>query len=167
MRAVFHPPASIVSVVLAPRAVNSEASPTRPERPESDPSMPAAFAGCCEAAGDGLAVETAEHRRVIVATIARTPRPYCAHGAVLEVAHVRGGAFLVGFRAADPYQHPGAVAGPRHVGPAERRRIRPTQATLKQLPGDCRVNAPALLGGCIGLAAAPGAPRYGRRCDGG
>ena len=29
MRAVFHPLASIVSVVLAPRAVNSEARPTR------------------------------------------------------------------------------------------------------------------------------------------
>ena len=33
MRAAFHPPASIVSVVLAPRTVISEASPTRPECP--------------------------------------------------------------------------------------------------------------------------------------
>ena len=31
MRAVLQPPASMVSVVLAPRAVNSEARPTRPE----------------------------------------------------------------------------------------------------------------------------------------
>ena len=33
MRAVFQPPASIVSVVEAPRAVNSLARPTRPEWP--------------------------------------------------------------------------------------------------------------------------------------
>ncbi len=44
MRAVFHPPASMVSVVDASRAVNSEASPTRPECPVIRPSMPAALA---------------------------------------------------------------------------------------------------------------------------
>ena len=44
MRAVLQPPASMVSVVLAPRAVNSEARPTRPECPVIRPSMPAALA---------------------------------------------------------------------------------------------------------------------------
>ena len=40
MRAVFQPPASIVSVVLAPRTVSSDARPTRPEWPVIRPSMP-------------------------------------------------------------------------------------------------------------------------------
>ena len=35
----FQPPASIVSVVLVPRAISSEASPTRPECPVIRPSM--------------------------------------------------------------------------------------------------------------------------------
>ena len=41
MRAVFQPPASMVSVVLAPRAVSSLARPMRPECPVIRPSMPA------------------------------------------------------------------------------------------------------------------------------
>ena len=43
MRDVFQPPASMVSVVLAPAAVNSDASPTRPECAVT-PSTPAALA---------------------------------------------------------------------------------------------------------------------------
>ena len=44
MRAVFHAPASITSVVDAPRAVSSEARPTRPLCAVNRASMPAALA---------------------------------------------------------------------------------------------------------------------------
>ena len=47
MRAVFQPPASIVSVVLAPAAVNSLASPTRPEWAVT-PSIPADLAAAAK-----------------------------------------------------------------------------------------------------------------------
>ena len=51
MRAVFQPPASIVSVVLAPRAVSSEARPTRPECPVIRPSMLADLAAAVRCSG--------------------------------------------------------------------------------------------------------------------
>ena len=47
MRAVFQPPASIVSVVLAPAAVSSLASPTRPEWAVT-PSTPADLAAAAK-----------------------------------------------------------------------------------------------------------------------
>ena len=47
MRAVFQPPASMVSVVLAPAAVNSLASPTRPECAVT-PSIPADLAAAAK-----------------------------------------------------------------------------------------------------------------------
>ena len=47
MRAVFQPPASMVSVVLAPAAVSSLASPTRPECAVT-PSTPADLAAAAK-----------------------------------------------------------------------------------------------------------------------
>ena len=59
MRAVFQPPASIVSVVEAPRAVNSLARPTRSEWP----SMPAALAAAVRRRATDWPFRAAEHRR--------------------------------------------------------------------------------------------------------
>ena len=50
MRAVFQLPASMTSVVDAPRAVSSDASPTRPLCAVTRASMPAAPGGRGEAA---------------------------------------------------------------------------------------------------------------------
>ena len=59
MRGVLQPPASIVSVVEPPRAVNSEARPMRPECPVIRRYR--GGGGGCDAPRDGLAVEAAEH----------------------------------------------------------------------------------------------------------
>ena len=63
MRAVFHPPASIVSVVEAPRAVSSLARPTRPLWPVDAPFDAGGRAAAGrESARDALPVEAAEDR---------------------------------------------------------------------------------------------------------
>ena len=77
MRAVFQLPASMTSVVDAPRAVSSDASPTRPLCAVTRASMPAARAG-----GVGGA-KGADRLR----------------GAVFEIPHVGGVPLLICFRA--------------------------------------------------------------------
>ena len=64
MRAVFQPPGSMVSVVLAPRAVNSGSEADAPGVPgvPGDPPVNARdLGGGGEAARHGLAVPAAEH----------------------------------------------------------------------------------------------------------
>ena len=64
--------AIIVSVVLAPRVVSSEASPILPDCPLMRPSIPAARAAAVEAACHGLTGEAAEHWRIIGGRMAHT-----------------------------------------------------------------------------------------------
>ena len=98
-------------------------------------------------------------------TVSRSRSWRSASGAsVLEVAHVRRGAVLIGFRPADVDHDAAPVRRVLHVAPAQRRRFRPAQATLEQ-HGDNRLVDGAPVGcGRFRFHAAPGAPWQACRC---
>ena len=84
----------MVSVVEAPRGRELGGEPGAPLAP-GDPGLDAGgVRGCFDAAHDGLAVQAAEHQRII---------------GVLEIAHVHGGHLLVGCRAADRQEEAATV----------------------------------------------------------
>ena len=150
MRAVFQLPASMTSVVDAPRAVSSDASPTRP--------LCADFRGGraprCRRRGAGGSGEAALnlHRRQPDHPIRGCGvGPVGADGAdrfraaVLQIPHVGGVPLLIRFRGPHGEKHAVAVAGVRHVGPAQGGDFRPPQPAHKQQAGDHGVeSAPAL-----------------------
>ena len=86
------PPGGLIQmsagVVLAPRAVGSEASPRRLECPVIRPSMPRPWRLRRGGGAHRLSAQAAEHRRII-GGCRRANRPHCGGGSVLEVAHVR------------------------------------------------------------------------------
>ena len=123
----------MTSVVDAPRAVSSDASPTRPLCAVTRASMPAARAAAvnrirgCGVGGGGA--KGADRLR----------------GAVLQIAHVGGVPLLIRFRGPHGEQHAVAVAGVRHVTPFKRAHFRPPQSAHEQQRGDHGVeSAPAV-----------------------
>ena len=117
MRAVFQFPASMVSVVDAPRAVNSEASPTRPLCAVRRRSTPAAAAAAVNRR-PRLAALSPPKTGVSGAAPPRSARS--ARGAAFEIAYVGGVALLVGLRLADGEQEAVLGGGLRHVAPGDR-----------------------------------------------
>ena len=124
-------PASITSVVDAPRLVSSLAKPTRPEWAVTRRSRPAASA----------------------AAVNRSP--------VLEVTHIAGLAHLVRLAAADGDEDAVSVAGVGHVRPPQGGDFRPPQPAHEEQPGDHRVETPPRCGDPLRLDAAAGVVELG------
>ena len=70
---------------------------------------------------------------VVIVGCARPERPYGERRTVLEVAHVRGRPFLVGFRPAQRHEQPFPVGRLAHVAPRERGTVGP-QSALSTAP---------------------------------
>ena len=166
MRAVFQFPASITAVVDAPRAVSSEASPTRPLWAVTWRAMPAAAAVkrwpiCWPVSG----TTTRGRRR------ARGPGrgavgaqgPHGAGGPVFEVAEIGRVAVRVRLGLPDGDEHPGPVGGVGHVAPLDRAHFRAAHPGHEEQPGDHPIHAAAGGGDGGGLGPPPGATRVRAR----
>ena len=157
-------------MVDAPQLVSSDASPTRPEwavmcstpaaRAAAWNRSPTIFgeSGTTRSAGAGLAA--ARSVRTADAVLRRrvrggSERPDGSGAAALHEPDVPRLALLVRLPAADGDQHPVAVGRVVDVGPAQRADLAPPHPAHEEEPGDHGVEAAAVEGNLLGLAAAP------------
>ena len=148
MRAVFQFPASITAVVDAPRAVSSEASPTRPLWAVTRRAMPAAAAAavkrwpiCWPVSGTTRAVGAGPVAPAGVTVGAQGP--HGAGGPVFEVAEIGRVAVRIRLGLPDGDEHPGPVGGVGHVAPLDRAHFRAAHPGHEEQPGDHRIHAAA------------------------
>ena len=156
MRAVFHAPASITSVVEAPRAVSSEARPTRPLCAVNRAAMPAAWAAAVNRRPRLRGVRPPKTRAVGSTSAGRRAEDG-GGGAVLEIAHVGGGALLVGLGAAHRHENRILGGGGHHVAPLEGGRFTAAESALEEHSGEGLVEGAAPGSGGGGFEASAGA----------
>ena len=162
MRAVFQLPASMTSVVDAPRGRQFGREPD-PATVRRHARLDAGGAG-----GGGepaLNLQRAQPDHPIrgggVGPVGAKGADRL-RGAVLQIPHVGGVPLLIRFRGPHGEQHAVAVAGVRHVGPAHGGDFRPPQPAHKQQRGDHGVeSAPAVRRGVGFDAPAGGAWPFG------
>ena len=152
MRAVFHAPASITSVVEAPRAVSSEARPTRPLCAVNRAAMPAALAAAVNRRPRLRGVRPPK-TRAVGSTSAGPKSEDGGGGAVLEIAYVGGGALLVGLGAAHRHENRILGGGGHHVAPLEGGRFTAAESALEEHSGEGLVEGAAAGGDGAGFAA--------------
>ena len=141
MRAVFHAPARMTAAVEAPRAVSSEARPTRPlvrGEPGGDARRPAAAAVKRRPSCWGV---RPPKTRVVGVDVGGLQRADGRGGGGLEVADVGGGALLVGLRAAHGQEDRARGRGGRDVAPLERGGFAAAQRALEEDGGQGLVDA--------------------------
>ena len=119
MRLVFQLPASMTSVVDAPRLVSSDASPTRPECAVTRPALDAGGRGRSREPQPDHLRRQRHHAVARLRTRRASQCPKRARDAVLHEPHIVGFAVLVGFAAAYGDEDPGAVGRIDDIGPAQ------------------------------------------------
>ena len=158
MRLVFQFPASITSVVDAPRVVSSDAKPTRPECAVTRLSTPAT-ADAAVNRNPTICGDNGTTRSAGSGTRGGAQRPERARDTVLDEPHVVHLALLIRFTSADGDEHPVAVGRIGDVGPAQRADLAAPHPGHEQQSGDHRIDPPPLEGNLVGLDAPPATPR--------
>ena len=118
-------------MVDAPRAVSSEASPTRPLCAVSRPGSPAAAAAVVKRRPSCWGVRPPKTRAV-----GGPEGQDRGGGAALEIAHVGGGPLLVGFRATHGDEDRARGGGRRHIAPLERGGVGAAEPALEEHRGE-------------------------------
>ena len=153
MRAVFHAPASITSAVEAPRAVSSEARPTRPLCAVNRASMPAALAAAVNRRPRLRGVRPPKTRAVGSTSAGRRVRTAVA-APFLRYRTSVGGALLVGLGAAHRHENRILGSGGRYVAPLEGGRFTAAESALEEHSGEGLVEGAAPGGGGDSFPAA-------------